>query len=110
MEVFGLFFIVSRVGIRVVFISVFPLPSPPYWELVMSQCRNAPKIPLLTISVSIVLRGGFANIPRTHSRSRYVRLGALSNITRAFIPRAQVRSRYERFCPLGVFDVEGFSS
>ena len=53
----------------------------------MSQCRNAPKIPLLTTSVSIVLRGGFANIPRAH-----------------------LRSRYERFCPLGVFDVEGFSS
>ena len=34
-EVFGLFFIVSRVGIRVVFILVFPLPCLPYWELVM---------------------------------------------------------------------------
>ena len=87
-EVFGLFFIVSRVGIRVVFISVFPSPCPPYWELVMSQCGNTPKIPLLTSSVSIVLRGGFANIPRAQVRSRYVRKGALSKIMGAFIPRA----------------------
>ena len=72
----------------------------------MSQCQNAPKIPLLTISVSIVLRGGFANIPRAQVRSRYVRLCALSKIVGAFIPRAHSRSRYDRFCPLRVLDRE----